>query len=149
MQEEANTRVLLCVAIFWIKPRFDKPVSSQRMSLVSTNESRFEEWVSFRGTSLVSTNESLFSNKRVLLKIVYRVTHKSWRFKIEWFPRNWVIQIFLGSIVKNINRCYLVAIHTHTYIYIYIYIYRFYSVLLTLLTVQCKARIQPKGPCFI
>ena len=26
MQEEANTRVLLRVAIFWIKPRFDKRV---------------------------------------------------------------------------------------------------------------------------
>ena len=42
-QEEANTRVLLRVAIFWIKPRFDKRVSIRLTSLVSTNESRFDE----------------------------------------------------------------------------------------------------------
>ena len=100
----------------------DEWVLSRRMSLVLTNESRFEEWVSFWGTSLVSTNKSLFSNKRVLLKIVYRVTHKSWRFKIEWFPRNreWS-KFFLGSIVKNINRCYLVALHTYIYIDFIVY----------------------------
>ena len=61
MQEEANTRVLLRVAIFWIKPRFDKPVLSQRMSLVSTNESRFEE-------SLVSRNKSRFDKRVPILE---------------------------------------------------------------------------------
>ena len=86
-QEKADTRVLLRELFFWIKPRFDKRVSFRRTSLVSTNESRFDERVSFRRTSLYSrTNESLFSNKRVSLKIVYRVTHKSWRLKTSCFP---------------------------------------------------------------
>ena len=67
---------------------FLNQASFRQTSLVSTNESCLDESVSFWRKSLVSTNESLFSNKRVLLKIVYRVTHKSWQFKIEWFPRN-------------------------------------------------------------
>ena len=73
--------------------RFDKRVSFRLTSLVSTNESRFDERVSFRQTS----PESLFSNKWVSLKIVYRVTYKSWRFKIEWFPRNREWSIFCTS----------------------------------------------------
>ena len=58
-QEEANTRVLLRVAIFWIKPRFDEQVSFRRTSLVSTNESRFDKRVSIlEQTSLVENRLS-------------------------------------------------------------------------------------------
>ena len=82
------------------EPTFAERISFRQTSLVSSNESRFVKWVSFRQMSLVVSNESRFvkraslwlvsilSNKRVSLKIVYRVTYKSWRFKIEWFPRN-------------------------------------------------------------
>ena len=82
------------------EPTFAERISFRQTSLVSSNESRFVKWVSFRQMSLVVSNESRFvkraslwlvsilSNKRVSLKIVYRVTHKSWRLKIEWFPRN-------------------------------------------------------------
>ena len=82
------------------EPTFAERISFRQTSLVSSNESRFVKWVSFRQMSLVVSNESRFvkraslwlvsilSNKRVSLKIVYRVTYKSWRFKIEGFPRN-------------------------------------------------------------
>ena len=60
------------------------------------NESRYVKRISFRQTSLISSSESRFDkrdlfrflDKRVSLKIICRVTHKSWRLKIEWFPRN-------------------------------------------------------------
>ena len=82
------------------EPTFAERISFRQTSLVSSNESRFVKWVSFRQMSLVVSNESRFVkraslwlvsillNKRVSLKIVYRVTYKSWRFKIEGFPRN-------------------------------------------------------------
>lgn len=71
-----------------------------RTSVVSSNEYRFVKRVSLRQTSLVLTNETRFdkrdsfwfSDKRVSLEIVYRRTLKSWRLKIEWFPRNHEIQ---------------------------------------------------------
>ena len=69
------------------EPTFAERISFRQTSLVSSNESRFVKWVSFRQMSLVVSNESRFvkraslwlvsilSNKRVSLKIVYRVTH--------------------------------------------------------------------------
>ena len=83
--------------------RFDKRVSSRfsnkRVSYRFSNKRvsyRFSnKRVSYRFSnkrvSYRFSNKRVsyrFSNKRVSLKIVYRVTHKSWRLKIEWFPRN-------------------------------------------------------------
>ena len=96
------------------------------MSLVLRNKSRFDKRVPIlEQTSLVENRLSSDSNRDDL--------------KLGGFPETVSDPNFFGFHCQKYKQV-LSCCHTHIYIYI------FYSVLLTLLTVQCKARIQPKGP---